>query len=100
MLCDIEEVFEKELFFTAFRQSDHFTELKEELKSNDYATPIITKSIYANDLMYLKSKILLKLDKNDEYIDYYIETRWWFSTAEVEFFYKYLENIPMTIVKL
>lgn len=92
MLCDIEEVFEKELFFTAFRQSDYFTELKEEQKSNDYATPIITKSIYANDLMYLKSKILLKLDKNDEYIDYYIETRRWFSTAEVEFFYKYLEK--------
>ncbi len=92
MLCDIEEVFEKELFFTTFRQSDYFTELKEEQKSNDYATPIITKSIYANDLMYLKSKILLKLDKNDEYIDYYIETRRWFSTAEVEFFYKYLEK--------
>lgn len=92
MLCDIEEVFEKELFFTALRQSDYFTELKEEQKSNDYATPIITKSIYANDLMYLKSKILLKLDKNDEYIDYYIETRRWFSTAEVEFFYKYLEK--------
>lgn len=92
MLCDIEEVFEKELFFTAFRQSDYFTELKEEQKSNDYATPIITKSIYANDLMYLKSKILLKLDKNDEYIDYYIETRRWFSTAEVEFYYKYLEQ--------
>ena len=92
MLCDIEEVFEKELFFTAFRQSDYFTELKEEQKSNDYATPIITKSIYANDLMYLKSKILLKLDKNDKYIDYYIETRRWFSTAEVEFFYKYLEK--------
>lgn len=92
MLCDIEEVFEKELFFTAFRQSDYFTELKEEQKSNDYVTPIITKSIYANDLMYLKSKILLKLDKDDEYIDYYIETRRWFSTPEVEFYYKYLEQ--------
>lgn len=92
MQSDIEEVFEKELFFTAFRQSDYFTELKEEQKSNDYVTPIITKSIYANDLMYLKSKILLKLDKNDEYIDYYIETRRWFSTAEVELFNKYLEK--------
>ncbi len=92
MQGDIEEVFEKELFFTAFRQSDYFAELKEEQKSNDYATPIITKSIYANDLMYLKSKILLKLGKDDEYIDYYIETRRWFSTAEVEFYYKYLEQ--------
>ena len=54
--------------------------------------PVHIKSGFANELMYLKSKILLKLDKGDEYIDYYIETRRWFSTAEVEFFYKYLEQ--------
>jgi len=92
MQSDIEEVFEKELFFTAFNKSKYFDCLKEIQKTNDYATPIITKSIFANDLMYLKSKILLKLDKDDEYVDYYIETRRWFSTAEVEFFYKYLEQ--------
>lgn len=92
MLCDIEDVFNKELFFTAFNKSEYFDRLKEIQKTETPESPIHIKSGFANELMYLKSKILLNLDKNDEYIDYYIETRRWFSTAEVEFFYTYLEK--------
>ena len=36
-----------------------------------YIGTVPEKSNYANELMYLKGKILLKLDKNDEYIDYF-----------------------------
>lgn len=92
MQSDIEEVFEKELFFTAFNKSKYFDCLKEIQKTETSERPVQIKSGFANELMYLKSKILLKLDKDDEYIDYYIETRRWFSTAEVEFFNKYLEK--------
>lgn len=92
MQSDIEEVFEKELFFTAFNKSKYFDCLKEIQKTETSERPVHIKSGFANELMYLKSKILLKLDKDDEYIDYYIETRRWFSTAEVEFFNKYLEK--------
>lgn len=92
MQSDIEEVFEKELFFTAFNKSKYFDCLKEIQKTETSERPVHIKSGIANELMYLKSKILLKLDKDDEYIDYYIETRRWFSTAEVEFFNKYLEK--------
>lgn len=92
MLCDIEEVFNKELFFTAFNKSKYFDRLKEIQKTETPERPVQIKSGFANELMYLKSKILLNLDKNDEYIDYYIETRRWFSTAEVESFYTYLEK--------
>ena len=91
MQSDIEEVFNKELFFTAFNQSAYFDRLKEEQKS-DTASAVQMKSSYANELMYLKCKILLKLDKNEEYVDYYIETRRYFSNTQVEFYYKYLEQ--------
>ena len=66
--------------------------MKEVQKTETPERPVHIKSGFANELMYLKSKILLKLDKNDEYLDFYIETRRWFSTAEVEFFYTYLEK--------
>lgn len=92
MQSDIEEVFEKELFFTAFNKSKYFDCLKEIQKTETSERPVHIKSGFANELMYLKSKILLKLDKDDEYINYYIENRRWFSTAEVKFFYKYLEK--------
>ena len=79
------------MFFTAFNQSAYFDRLKEEQKS-DTASAVQMKSSYANELMYLKCKILLKLDKNEEYVDYYIETRRYFSNTQVEFYYKYLEQ--------
>ena len=66
MQIDIEEVFSKELFFTAFNQSEYFDRLKEESVSIT-DIPLEMKSEYANELMYLKCKILLKLDKNEEY---------------------------------
>lgn len=91
MQSDIEEVFNKELFFTAFNQSEYFERLKEEQKT-DINSPIEMKSEYANELMYLKSKILLKLDKNEEYVDYYIETRQYFSHVKVYIFSEHLAN--------
>ncbi len=91
MQNDIEDVFNSELFFTAFNQSKYFYRMKEEQKPKKNI-PIQLKSIYANELMYLKSKILLKLDKDDEYIAYYFETRQYFSGISVEYFYKYLEQ--------
>ena len=89
MQSDIEEVFSKELFFTAFNQSEYFDRLKEERVSGT-DIPIEMKSEYANELMYLKCKILLKLDKNDEYIAYYAETRRYFSSTT--FYNKHLER--------
>ena len=89
MQSDIEEVFSKELFFTAFNQSEYFDRLKEERVSGT-DIPIEMKSEYANELMYLKCKILLKLDKNEEYIDYYIKTRQYFSNFQVIVFSTHL----------
>lgn len=95
MQSDIEEVFSKELFFTAFNQSAYFDRLKTEQKAavdTVDQVPIKIKSEYANELMYLKCKILLKLDKNEEYVDYYIETRQYFSNLQVSIFSKHLAN--------
>ncbi len=89
MQSDIEEVFSKELFFTAFNQSEYFDRLKEEGVSIA-DIPIKIKSEYANELMYLKCKILLKLDKNEEYIAYYAETRRYFSSTT--FYNKHLQR--------
>jgi hypothetical protein len=86
MQSDIEEVFSKELFFIAFNQSAYFDRLKTEQKAMvDIAdqVPIKIKSEYANELMYLKCKILLKLDKDEEYINYYAETRKYFSWTTI-----------------
>ena len=91
MQNDIEEVFNKELFFTAFNQSEYFERMKEEQVSKT-DIPVTMKSEYANELMYLKSKILLKLDKNEEYVDYYIETRQYFSHVKVYIFSEHLAN--------
>ena len=89
MQIDIEEVFSKELFFTAFNQSEYFDRLKEESVSIT-DIPLEMKSEYANELMYLKCKILLKLDKNEEYIAYYAETRRYFSSTT--FYNKHLQR--------
>ena len=86
MQSDIEEVFSKELFFIAFNQSAYFDRLKTEQKATvDLVDqiPIKIKSEYANELMYLKCKILLKLDKDEEYINYYAETRKYFSWTTI-----------------
>ncbi len=91
MQSDIEVVFGKDLFFNTFNQSEYFDRLKTEQKSNSN-TPIEMKSEYANELMYLKCKILLKLDKNEEYVDYYLETRQYFSNVQVLIFSKHLAN--------
>ncbi|MBQ6936252.1 MAG: hypothetical protein IJN49_06835, partial [Clostridia bacterium] len=63
MQGDIEDVFNKELFFVAFNKSRYFDRLKEIQKTETLESPVHIKSGFANELMYLKSKILLKLDK-------------------------------------
>lgn len=95
MQKDIEAVIETDVFKNAVNESK-FHERHMNAKANEdyfYKGAVPEKSNYANELMYLKGKILLKLDKNDEYIDYYIDTYKYFTTSfSDKYYFEYLDN--------
>lgn len=95
MQKDIEAVIETDVFKNAVNESK-FHERHMNAKIDDdyfYMGSVFEKSNYANELMYLKGKILLKLDKNDEYIDYYVDTYKYFSTSFTDkYYFEYLNN--------
>ncbi len=95
MQKDIEDVIETNVFKNAFNESKfHERHMNAKVdKDYVYKGAVPEKSNYANELMYLKGKILLKLDKNDEYIDYYIDTHKYFTTSFSEkYYFEYLNN--------
>lgn len=97
MLDDIESTIETDAFKRAFNQSDYhkkligIRELSKTDDSIDYNGPIIQKSAYVTDLIFLKCKILLALDKNDELYDYYNENIKSFSIT-TNLFFIYVEK--------
>lgn len=95
MQKDIEAVIETDVFKNTVSESK-FHERHMNAKANEdyyYYGAIPEKSDYANELMYLKGKILLKLDKNDEYIDYFVGIHKYFTTSYLQKFYcMYLKN--------
>ena len=95
MQKDIEAVIETDIFKNAVSESK-FHERHMNAKADEdycYYGAIPEKSDYANELMYLKGKILLKLDKNDEYIDYFVGIHKYFTTSYLQKFYcMYLKN--------
>lgn len=95
MQKDIEAVIETDIFKNVVSESK-FHERHMNAKADEdyfYYGAIPEKSDYANELMYLKGKILLKLDKNDEYIDYFVGIHKYFTTSYLQKFYcMYLKN--------
>lgn len=97
MLDDINSVIETDTFKRAFNQSNYhrkLIEIRELSKTDDsidYNGPIIQKSAYVTDLIFLKCKILLTLDKNAEFYDYYNENIKSFSIT-TNLFFMYVEN--------
>lgn len=95
MQKDIEAVIETDVFKNTVSESK-FHERHMNAKANEdyfYYGAIPEKSTYANELMYLKGKILLKLDKDDEYIDYYVDTYKYFTTSFTDkYYFEYLNN--------
>lgn len=95
MQKDIEAVIETDIFKNAVHKSKfHERHMKAKVdKDYFYTGAVPEKSMYANELMYLKGKILLKLDKDDEYIDYYIDTYKYFTTSlSQKYYFEYLNN--------
>ncbi len=95
MQKDIEAVIETDVFKNAVHKSKfHERHMKAKIDENYfYYGAVPEKSNYANELMYLKGKILLKLDKDDEYIDYYIDTYKYFTTSFTDkYYFEYLNN--------
>ncbi len=95
MQKDIEAVIETDVFKNAVHKSKfHERHMKAKIDEEYfYKGAVPEKSNYANELMYLKGKILLKLDKNDEYIDYYIDTYKYFTTSfSDKYYFEYLNN--------
>ena len=97
MLDDIELTIETDTFKRAFSQSDYhekligIRELSKTDDSIDYNGPVIQKSAYVTDLIFLKCKILVALNKNDELYDYYNENIKSFSIT-TNLFFVYVEN--------
>lgn len=97
MKNDIDSVIETDTFKRAFNQSKYqekFIETRKLSKTDDdtyYYGPVIEKSAYVTDLIFLKCKILLALDENDEFFVYYDRNSNCFSVI-TELFFVYVAN--------
>ncbi len=85
---DIDNVLDTDVFKRTLSKSK-FEERFLETKKNDengYYNATTEKSNYANELIFLKCKVLLALDKNDEFINYYQENQHFFGCWTTPFF--------------
>ncbi len=90
---DIDSVIETDIFKNAFNQSKYKNRILSSENESSYP-PLIIKSEYANELMFLKCKILLQLDKETEYISYYKSIYKYFGSSWTKRYYEYVnENI-------
>ncbi len=90
---DIDSVIETDIFKNAFNQSKYKNRILSSENESSYP-PLIIKSEYANELMFLKCKILLQLDKETEYISYYKNNYKYFGSTWTKRYYEYVnENI-------
>jgi len=90
---DIDSVIETDIFKNAFNQSKYKNRILSSENESSYP-PLIIKSEYANELMFLKCKILLQLDKETEYISYYKSIYKYFGSTWTKRYYEYVnENI-------
>lgn len=93
IISDIDSVIETDVFKRAFNQSEYKNRILSSENESSYP-PLIIKSEYANELMFLKCKILLKLDKETEYISYYKNNYKYFGSTWTKRYYEYVnENI-------
>ncbi len=91
MMVDIDSVIETDVFKKAFNQSEYKNRLHEsEVKKN--SSVLIIKSEYANELMFLKCKILLQLNENDEYLNYYKENYKYFGSTWTDRYFQYVNR--------
>lgn len=92
---DIDTVLETDVFKRAFSRSKFEERFLEAKKTNEkgYYNATTEKSNYANELIFLKCKVLLALDKNDEFINYYQEKQHYFGCWTTSFFNYIDENI-------
>lgn len=90
---DIDSVIETDIFKNAFNQSKYKNRILSSENESSYP-PLIIKSEYANELMFLKCKILLQLDRETEYISYYKNNYKYFGSTWTKRYYEYVnENI-------
>lgn len=93
MQKDIEAVLDGDVFKRTVSKSNYkqrFLKVQNDNEEGFYSTTT-EKSEYANELIFLKCKILLALDKNDEFIRYYQENQYYFG-CWTDLFHYYLEN--------
>ncbi len=93
IINDIDSVIETDIFKNAFNQSKYKNRILSSENESSYP-PLIIKSEYANELMFLKCKILLQLDKETEYVSYYKSIYKYFGSSLTKRYYEYVnENI-------
>lgn len=93
IINDIDSVIGTDIFKNAFNQSKYKNRILSSENESSYP-PLIIKSEYANELMFLKCKILLQLDKETEYISYYKSVYKYFGSSWTKRYYEYVnENI-------
>lgn len=92
MQYDIEIALETDVFKKAFSQSKFENRFlkAQDVDGKGFYNATTEKSCYANELIFLKCKILLALDKNDEFISYYQENQSYFGSW-TDTFCEYLE---------
>ena len=91
IISDIDSVIETDVFKRAFNQSKYKNRLHEVEDDSNYS-PLIIKSEFANELMFLKCKILLELNKNEEYLDYYKEIYKYFGSSWTDRYFEYVNK--------
>lgn len=93
MQKDIESVLETDVFKRVVSKSKYEERFLEAQKADEkgFHGATTEKSSYANELIFLKCKILLALDKNDEFISYYQENQHYFGFW-ADAFFDYLDS--------
>ena len=93
MQKDIEAVLETDVFKRVVSKSKYEDRFLEAQKADEkgFHGATTEKSSYANELIFLKCKILLALDKNDEFISYYQENQHYFGFW-ADAFFDYLDS--------
>ncbi len=88
MQKDIEAVLETDVFKRVVSKSKYEERFLKTQKADekDFHNATTEKSSYANELIFLKCKILLALDENDEFISYYQENQHYFGFWADAFF--------------
>lgn len=93
IISDIDSVIETDVFKRAFNQSEYKNRILSSENESSYP-PLIIKSEYANELIFLKCKILLHLNKEAEYLSYYKSNYKYFGSTWTKRYYEYVnENI-------